>query len=274
MRNNGTDLQKAQELLYVWLAKYDHRSLELIKESCDYLNELYGLHLSNPIWGIFWPLVFNGLIDHVGKGYYALTEPLMINYGTHKVYINHVPSNNQFKQLGIGIYITASQENSNIKEVKFHGPSILKHYPDIENVVDKFPTTLQDETKLKYLFWKTKKGIAELENNGLTRYFSIPDKLYMRELPSRKVNPEAFAIAYCYSRVINNESNGTYSKQQRQLVMPSFAMPFMLYRVLLLESLANKQMPTRSGDMYVFENITPSTVTELNRILCKSIKYE
>ena len=49
--------------------------MESIKQNCDYLNEIYHLELRNPIWGIFWPLVFNGVIDHVGNGFYALSEP-------------------------------------------------------------------------------------------------------------------------------------------------------------------------------------------------------
>lgn len=274
MNSDSENLLKAQELLYVWISRYDKRSLELIKESCDYLNEQYSLELSNPIWGIFWPLVFNGQVDHVGNGYYGLTEPLIINYGSHYVHINHVPHTSAFNTFITGLYVSDNQEMCDIKEIRFHALSILKRYPSIDKVVDGFPTTLQDETKLKYLNMKAKKGIAELESNGLTRYFSIPETLYLKELPSRKVNPEAFAIAYCYSRVINEESNGVYYKQNKQLKMRSFALPFMIYRVLLLESLSCKTLPSTSGGVYIFDNISVAIASELNRILCKSIRYE
>ena len=69
-----TDLQN---LFYVWMSKFEKRSLENIKVHCDFLNESYGLNLPYPNWSIFWPLVFNGLIDHIGKGYYALTAPVI-----------------------------------------------------------------------------------------------------------------------------------------------------------------------------------------------------
>ena len=51
--NKSTDkIQKAQELLYDWISHFDKRSLESIKKNCDYLNNIYELQLTNPIWGI------------------------------------------------------------------------------------------------------------------------------------------------------------------------------------------------------------------------------
>lgn len=84
---NKGNKEQVQELLYVWISNFDKRSLESIKQNCDYLNEIYHLELRNPIWGIFWPLVFNGVIDHVGNGFYALSEPIVLDYGTHFYYI-------------------------------------------------------------------------------------------------------------------------------------------------------------------------------------------
>ena len=68
-----------QKLLYVWLSKLGRRSLESIKASCEYLVESHDVTSYNPIWEIFWPLVFSGVADHTGKGYYALTEPIIID---------------------------------------------------------------------------------------------------------------------------------------------------------------------------------------------------
>ena len=82
--NKFATIRQLQALLHIWLSKYDSRSLVVIKDSCDSLNESYQLGLSNPIWDIFWPLVFNGLVDHIGNGYYALTEPLIVDSGTYK----------------------------------------------------------------------------------------------------------------------------------------------------------------------------------------------
>lgn len=152
--------------------------------------------------------------------------------------------------------------------------AILKTYPTIKDVVDGFPQTLQDESNLKYANSRTRRGLAELEQNGLTRYFSLPESLYIRELPSRNINPEAYAIAYCLTRVVNGEPNGIYYQKTKVLKMPTFAMPFMIYRVLLIECMAFKKLPHQEEYNYVFENISVDIIKQLNRILCNSINYE
>lgn len=96
----------------------------------------------------------------------------------------------------------------------------------------------------------------------------------MRELPDRTINPDAFALAYCYGRVINKESNGTYYLDQKQLVTPSFALPFMLYRVLQLETMTSRHFPKIKGDVYIFDGVSMGVVKELNRIFCNSMRYE
>ena len=152
--------------------------------------------------------------------------------------------------------------------------AILKKYPCIKDVIDAFPKTLQDENELKYVNYKAKCGLAELEKEGLIRYFSLPDKMYIRELPSRTINPEAYALAYSMTRVVTNEGNGTYNKLSRTLMMPSFAMPFMIYRVLLLECMASKQLPQMDANYHIFNNISLETIKQLNRIFCNSITIQ
>lgn len=48
--------------------------------------------------------------------------------------------------------------------------SILKSYPCIKDVVDSFPLSLEDESNLKYVNWKFKRGLAELDKDGLIRF--------------------------------------------------------------------------------------------------------
>lgn len=272
-----TDKRKIEirSILYVWLSKLGKRSLESIKANCDYLAESHNISVSNPIWEFFWPMVFSGVIDHTGKGYYALTEPLILNYHTHFYYINYRPNGCKYQEVSVGIFISDTLVNDHgVKVICVDPRSILKKYPSVDKIVDAFPESIQDETELKYFNWKNKRGVAELEKDGLKRFFSIPEKVYIRELPGRTINPDAFAIAYCYSRVINNESNGTYFRDKKELVTPSFAMPLMLYRVLQLETMASRHLPEKDGDSYIFNGVSQPMVKELNRILCKSIKYE
>ena len=267
-----TDLQN---LFYTWMSKFEKRSLENIKVHCDFLNESYGLNLPYPNWSIFWPLVFNGLIDHIGKGYYALTAPVIIDYGSHYVYINYKPNNVKSKQLTIGIYVSKELDNPrDFAVIKVNTLSALKKFPTVKDVVDSFDKSHRDPKELEYYHWKSGKGIAKLKAEGLTRYFSIPEELYIRELPSRTINPEAFAIAYSFSRAINNEPNGRYSEATNTLSLPTFALPYLLYRTLLLHSLSEGVMPEVREKYYVFNNVPVSYVRQLNRILCNSIVYE
>lgn len=267
-----TDLQ---DILYVWMSKFEKRSLENIKVHCDFLNESYGLNLPYPNWSIFWPLVFNGLIDHIGKGYYALTAPVIIDYGRHFVYIHYKPNNIKSKQLTTGIYLSEELDNPrDFAVIKVNPLSALKRFPTVKDVVDSFGKSQRAPNELEYYHWKSGKGIAKLKADGLTRYFSIPEELYIREIPSRTVNPEAFAIAYCFSRAINNEPNGKYNEATNMLELPTFALPYLIYRTLLLHSLSEGVIPEICDKYYFFNNVPASYVRQLNRIFCNSVIYE
>ena len=221
---NNVDIEKAQQLLYVWISKFENRSLDSIKQKCDYLNEIFHLELPYPIWGIFWPLVFNGVIDHIGKGYYALSEPIVLNYGTHFYYINVFPKEVNREYVSIGISLSETFKEVGCKTMRPSATAILKSYPCIKDIVDAFPKSLEDESKLNYVNCKSKRGLAELEEGGLTRYFSLPEQLYLRQLPSREFNPEAYALSYCLTRVVNQELNGKYNTSTQRLTMPSLAL--------------------------------------------------
>lgn len=265
------NIEKFQQLLYVWISYFDKRSLESIKQNCDYLNEMYHLELQKPIWGIFWPLVFNGVVDHVGNGFYTLSKPIVLDYGTHFYYINVLPKKVKSEYVSAGITLSETYEEMECKKICPSPVTILKTYPSIRDVVDTFPKSLEDESNLRYVNWKSKRGLAELEREGLTRYFSLPEQLYLRQLPSRAINPEAYAISYCLTRVVNNEPNGKFNRSTHRLTMPNFAMPFMIYRILLLECMASKALPRKQGDEFIFEHISNDTVKQLDRIFCGNI---
>lgn len=257
------------------MSKFEKRSIENIKKHCDFLNESYKLNLSYPIWDIFWPLVFNGLVDHIGRGYYALTPAVIIDCKKHFIYIHQKPELTKLKQLSIGIYLSHQLENpKNLSIVKINPISVLRKFPTVKDIVDSFDESLREEKELKYYHSESRKGIAKLESEGLVRYFSIPEKLYMHELPSRTINPEAFAISYCYSRAINNKPNGIYNKNNKTLNLPKFACPYMIYRILLLHSLSLGKMPESDEEYYCFNEVPSTFATQLNRIFLNSIAYE
>lgn len=272
---NNIDIHKLQELLYIWLSKYESKSLESIKISCNNLNNSYNMQLSKPIWTIFWPMVFNGIVEYIGDGRFALTESLIINCGTHCFSINCKPSSDFIETEFVGIYKSSQIPSIDyIKIIKTNTIPVLKQFPSIDKIVDSFPKTLQEESMLEYYNRKTEKGIAKLQKDGTNKYFSIPNKLYIREIPNTNINPDAFAIANCYGRVINDESNGIYNKDKRILYIPIFAFPLTIYRVLMLETMKTGILPCIKNNRYVFIGISNNVVNELNRIFCNSISYE
>ena len=130
LMNKSTDkIQKAQELLYDWISHFDKRSLESIKKNCDYLNNIYELQLTNPIWGIFWPLVFNGVIDHIGNGYYALSSSIVLDFKTHSYFINASKVNQQSDKVLVGIELAGPLAETEYKVMRPVPLDILKTYP-------------------------------------------------------------------------------------------------------------------------------------------------
>ena len=241
---NKNKIYELQTLLLIWLSKYEYRSFEVIKNNCNSLNDCYELHLSKPVWSIFWPLVYNGLVDYAGNGHYAITEPIILNFEKIFFCINFTPSIIYKSTNVVGIYMTDQKPTEkNIKMITVNPLYILKQFPSIEDVVNSFSKSFQEVSNLEYYNKKTKRGIAKIGQEGLTKYFSIPEKSYLRELPNSTINPDAFAITYCLSRKINQESNGRYDLKNKNLYMPSFAIPISIYRVLLLETMCSGNMP-------------------------------
>ena len=271
------DILKLQKLILSWLSKHGARSLESIRQNCGFLlgNMDNSQGSLNSVWKLFWPLVYSGVVDHIGNGYYSLTEPLVINYGTHYIYTLKQPKNVDYIELTTGIYLSSCKSSDETqKEVRVNPVTILKKFPSLDKIVESFIDSNQDEQALTYYNRYIRRGIARLGRDGVTRYYSNPEIHYMKEVPDRAVNPEAFSIAYCLSKAINGEPNGFYNVDKKELVMSTFAMPIMIYRVLLLHTLTNKELPTKEFRHYVFKNIEPQMFKELNRIFCKSIRYE
>ena len=147
------NILKAQEALYLWLSSFDKRSYDLIRQSCDYLNIQYDLGIeSYAVWKIFYPLVYTGVVEHVGNGYYALTEPMAIDFGTHYVIINSKEGNSSKTGESIGISLLDKKKGiiSHQNVIQFHALQILRSFPTISTVVDGFYESIVEEEKFEY----------------------------------------------------------------------------------------------------------------------------
>lgn len=270
----NTKLHKAQQILYAWLSNFEKRSYETIRLGCESISESLGLNLEGKAhWHIFYPLLLSGTLEYAGKDSYAISSCTAVHTGDFTVFINPTQfSGNSIPTKIPGIYI--SKRDSSINTIEFNPESVLQIIPDIESVVNNFPRVAVDLSDAEYYMHRQKKGLAKRYKDGIIRYFHIPETVFIREVPSKRQNPDAFNIAYTYSKAICSQNTGEYLKDKNILRVSQFGFPIMLYRALLLETLAGGTLPVEDNGEYIFQNISPKTVKELNRILCNTIRYE
>ena len=254
----------------------EKRRYAQIKEKCDFLSESMNLNLgSRPIGSIFYPLLYSGVVDHVGRDYYSLTPPMAIEFDTHTYLLNSLTSAKNSYNLPVGWQLVAREQRpSSIQAIRMNSISVLKSFPSIDKVVDSWNSSLQDIEVLTFHDFRNKIGVAEYLKEGNVRYFVIPNKRYQKEIPSRAANPDAYNIAICYQRALNGRGNGVYDKNTKRLIAERFAFPIMLYRALSLDGMSEMQYPSVQDAYFTFENISKDVAKEVNRILCKSIRYE
>ena len=273
---SDNELYNAQYLLYCWISNFEKRKYAQIKEVCGYLNDAMNMDLGEYPWvGIFYPLLYSGVVDHVGNGYYSFTRPLAIDFDNHLLLINKPVVDKPDPKLPIGWRMVEKKDSVDFGEaIRLNSYSVLKSFPSIDKVVDSWDSSLQDVSELSYHDYRNKIGVAEYKKDGFVRYFSIPQKMYLKEIPSGEINPDAYRIGICLERALNGQGNGFYFKKTKQLVVNIFAFPILLYRALALDGMVEMKTPSIQDDNIIFWNISMQVAKETNRILCKSIVYE
>lgn len=272
-----TEIDIARELLLRWMACGERkRSYESIRKNCEYLDQAYELGLKdNAVWTLFQPLFRTGVVEFAGKDCYALCPTVAIEHEGQFIYNSPLSQKEANRTIFTGIYRTDTPEDvEGMKIVYFDAETILKRIPSVKEVVDSFPKTLADLTHVEFYHTKGAKGLTKRIDNGAVRYICIPELLYQREVPGRDSNPDAFSIAYNYSRSLNGASSGKYNNKNHMLRMFSFGLPSSIERILFIESMTHGNTPEDIYGYKQFPSIKPSVVKQLNRILCNTIKYE
>lgn len=273
----NSKIEIAQELLLKWMACGEKkRSYELIRKNCEYLNRAYELELEdNAVWTLFHPMFRTGVIEFAGNDCYALSPTIAIEYNNNFIYNSPLDQKKSNRTKFTGIYKTDNPEDiEGIKIVHFNAENILRHIPSVKDVIDSFPISIEDLTQVEYYHNKGAKGLTKRIKEGAVRYFCIPELLYQREVPGRAINPDAFNIAYSYSRSINGIFSGKFSSRDNMLEMQSFGLPVAIERILFLESMRYGESPENCDRYKRFFPISIGVVKQLNRILCNTIKYE
>lgn len=275
MMNNKIEI--ARVLLLKWMACGEKkRNYESIRKNCEYLDRAYELGLgSYAIWTLFHPLFRTGVLEFAGKDCYALSPTVALENEGHFIYNSQLPQKKSNRTNFTGIYRTENPEDvEGIKIVHFNAEKILKHIPSVKEVIDSYPISIEDLSQAEYYHYKGAKGLTKRVKEGTVRYFCIPELLYQKEVPGRSINPDAFNIAYNYSRSINGIFSGKFYSRHHILEMQSFGLPVTIERILFLESMLCGEPPENNDSYKRFFSIKNGVVRQLNRILCNTIEYE
>ena len=275
MANN---IKECQEILLQWLCIKEKVSYQIIAKKCEYLNIQYDLKIDkHPIRKIFFPLFMTGNVEMCGDMSFKVVPPLCIEKNGNHIYTNIVKTPNE-KETGFPFILTSSSKSSMASVTKYYcfdAVSTLKCFPKIDQIVNSF-TVLPENDFSSLVFVDSAKlyGIAKKEALYSCWFFVYPKTMKICSIPNWTKQPDALNIAYCYYRVLSGEKNATYYAIKRELRIRQFHCPIQIYRILLLESLINKGTPYSENGFYVFPNIDKPIVSELNRILLKSVHYE
>lgn len=263
-------MKEAQKLLYIWLKEVGEISYERIKQSCIYLNTKFEYSLEKPIHHLFYPLLYDGIVEFSGNGKFCVTPECIISKGkTNHIVINSEITNSSFCTTNIGIQTSKCSElMSHKNRYDFNLESILKQIPTVESCV----LAYQEVYNIIISEFVNSNGVSKKNNDSQRHYFIDLQKGKFYLIPHQSMNPDAINIATCYERIIDSRDNGIYNISSKELRFRIYRMPILLYRALMIESLFSGKMPYIDNGYYVFNNISKKAYLELNRVLCDSIK--
>ncbi|MBF0649269.1 hypothetical protein IR083_10595 [Dysgonomonas sp. GY75] len=264
-------MQNAQELLYLWFKEVGDVRYERIKQTCDYLNLKLELDLEKPIYNIFYPLLYSGTVEFAGNSrYHMAPECIISKHRDSLVVLNPVLTDGLQQTSYIGIYLHKDIDRFNgPNRFNFNLESILGNMPSIDHCV----LSMQEVYDIRRDDFEHYIGVVSRKINDTKKWYFIDcehNKCYA--IPHHSINPDALNIAYSYDRVVKQENNGIYDVKNKELRVPIFHMPIIIYRALMIESLFAESMPYIDNGYYVFKNVNRRAYTELNRIFCESIK--
>lgn len=264
-------MQNAQELLYKWLKEVGDVRYERIKQTCDYLNFKLELDLEKPIYNIFYPLLYSGTVEFAGNSrYHMAPECIISKHRDSQVVLNPVLTDGLQQTSYIGIYLHKNIDRFNsLNRFNFNLESILGNMPSVDHCV----LSMQEVYDIRRDDFEHNIGVVSRKINDHTKWYFIDcEQKKCFAIPHHSINPDALNIAYCYDRVIKRQNNGTYDFRNKELRMPIFHIPLLVYRALMIESLFVDSILHIENGYYVFKNVNRRAYTELNRIFCESIK--
>lgn len=263
-------MENAQRLLYIWIKEAGEVSYELVNKACSYLDVKFNFSFEKPTLNLFYPLLYNGVIDFSGNGKFCVTPKCIITKSKNKhIIVNSEIIDSSSCMVSVGIQVSESVELITCENrYNFNLEFILTQMPTVESCI----LTFQEIYNVKASDFIKNKGVSKKKNDSHRYYFLDPKRKKCYTIPHQSINPDAINIAACYERILDSEYNGVYDTTCKQLKLKVYRIPILIYRVLMIESLFSGKMPYIDNGCYVFSNISNKAYLELNRVLCKSIK--
>jgi hypothetical protein len=138
------------------------------------------------------------------------------------------------------------------KSVAFYFKSYIKRFPSFKKIIDAWDNELVNETK-DFLFFNRDNNWERNSNRKLLGVFKKSNEVYSQRIlrvaedkwktiPKRESNIEGFNVAVIWAKIENNfKLKVSYETQVEKLIIEEYYFPFLLERVLFMNTLINEK---------------------------------
>lgn len=279
-------LIQLQALLLKWLRHYNVRTIEQIRIVCRGLCTSNNIDEKNSVLKLLYPLLKMGYVEFIGDGNFQVSQSVIIFYpkASTAVGVNFTEEQKEkVKSLTYNEDLFGNiRFQINSKEIlqlypminchyqEFNNNTPLIHFPKVKDIVTTFEecNSLFDNV-LFYTNYKWEKdtkhiGIFKTSSDSHIFYLRINEKTF--KIPINTENPEGWLLAECYQKCSNRNDIFKYNQNNKTLIVNNFNLPFLVERILRLNSLYQEVLIQEKDFQISFPNISLSTIKELNRI--------
>ena len=252
------DLSNGQSILLDWFKHNSGSShnISKIRVICQNISIVEGLEDdTNYLYRYLFPLVRIGIVEYLGNDSYSLSNPVLYIIGDFIIAVNynkistknilHLCKNSFFNDLVLYFGVHSKKEiedelKANCINLKFS--SLFKSLPKLESFIDSLqPLQLvpdQDFRKYNYFGWSStytpnEIGCYKAADNIASKRYILTSALQWKEIPNRNINPDAFNLAVCYTKVELQQNIGIqYDKQKMELKIFDIHFPIIIERLI------------------------------------------
>lgn len=292
-------LSNGQSILLDWFKHNSGSShnLSKIRVICQNISivEGYG-NDTNYLYRHFFPLVRIGIVEYLGNDNYSLSNPVLhiigdviiaVNFDTISLKsISHLCKASFFSDLVLYFGSNSKKEiEDGLKAtcMKLNISSLFKSLPNILSFVELLqPLQLVPDSgfrKYNYYGWTStftsnEIGCYKASDNIASKRYILTSALQWKEIPNRNINPDAFNLAVCYTKVESQHNIGIqYDKQKMELKIFDIHFPIIIERLIWIFYLNRlDDVIIDVNNHLLFTNFPFDTFKQLNRFFLNKIQ--